>query len=287
MCRSTTGRRAVRGTVGAIIASTLIFTAPTAVASEALNDDFESGAATNWTTTSHVVVSAQSAKTGRFGARTAVTPNTASYLAWTPPRITAGLRYARVRGWFEVDSRAAGESVDVFTVKNAQGSHNFDFFLTPRGRWRYDLFSKDSALSTMPAKLGSWYHVEALVDFGGPKGSTYSAKVWINGVAQPSISSTRQVGSTVQAAYFGSAIAGKTAIRHYDDLALDVSGTPLAYMPVPDVQKGTAPDSTSVAHATDSRDRSTRRSALRISGLSALLLAAVAAAGVLRRRQGL
>ena len=69
---------------------------------------------------------------------------------------------------------------------------DFDFFRGPStGKWRWDLFRDNYAVSTMAAVVGEWYYVEVLIDFGGADGTTYTAQVRINGVDQPMITSTK------------------------------------------------------------------------------------------------
>jgi VCBS repeat-containing protein len=193
---------------------------------------FESGYAWGWSAKENVSVDPAYAKTGLFGVQAVSTPSQAGFLTWGSSRIAPGGQYGRIAGWVRVDSYdPADKTVDVLTLKNAYGAQHFDFFLDDRsGKWRYDLFRDDNAYSTMSAEVGEWYYVEALVDFGGETGSTYTAQVRINGVDQPTIQSTQQVGTTVRSAWFGDRNAfGKTHTRSYDSLSVETGDSPFSF----------------------------------------------------------
>jgi hypothetical protein len=188
---------------------------------------FESGDSPSWSEDQGIDISSDYAHTGTYGAQATATPDQAAYLKWGYPTVTQGQRYARIGGWFRIDSAEPDESVGVFSVKNDVGVNNFDFFLNPvTGRFQWDLYRYDNASSTMTAELGKWYYVEAIVDFGGPWNSRYTARVRINGVDQPAITSDLQVGSTVRSAFFGGPAIGKTNTREYDSLSLWLSDDP-------------------------------------------------------------
>lgn len=141
------------------------------------------------------------------------------------------MRYGRIAGWVKIDSYQPGETVAIMTLKNGNGFDHFDLFRDKwSGKWRYDLSRSDSAMSTMEAETGRWYFIEVLVDFGGLGGSRYNAQVRIDGVNQPTIQSTLEVGTTVRAAWFGNYNADQTNTRHYDSLAVEVSDTPLPFI---------------------------------------------------------
>jgi len=196
-------------------------------ASPTLWAGFESGAAPDWSANQGIDVSSDYAHTGNYGAQATATPDQAAYLKWGYPSVVQGERYARVSGWFRIDSAGPGESVGLFSLKNDVGVHNFDLFLDPvTGRFKWDLYRYDYGTSTMTAELGEWYYVQALVDFGGVGGTQYTAQVRINGVDQPAITSELQVGTTVRSVYFGQNILGKTNTRELDSLTMVVSDEP-------------------------------------------------------------
>lgn len=207
-----------------------VLAAPADGGATTLYGGFENGNTTKWSDSDGVTVSSLFARAGDVGARAVTTPLQGGYLCWDDSDVAQGRRYARIRGWVQVASALPGQSVGVLSVKNAAGEHHFDFFLDPSsGKWRWDLWRGDHAFSTMDAEPGQWYYVEALVDFGGPAGTTYTAQVRIDGVDQPTIVSTGQEGSTVRAAWFGGRQSGLTNTRLYDSLGLDVGGSPFDF----------------------------------------------------------
>jgi hypothetical protein len=198
-------------------------------ASTSLSDGFESGGLGSWSSTSNITVGGAYAKTGSLGARAVATSTHAGYQTWKGTAIAQGLRYGRVRGWIKIISFNSNQSVDTLSLKNAHGMNHFDFFRDNNtGKWKWDLLHSNSATSTMVANRGQWYYVEALNDFGGTGGTRYVAKVQINGVTQPSVTSTGQKGTTVKSAWFGSAAATKTNTRYYDSLAVQVASSPFS-----------------------------------------------------------
>jgi hypothetical protein len=191
---------------------------------------FEAGSLGAWSSTSNVVLSPGYAMTGAFGARATSTPDRGGYLYWDNAAVAQDHRYARVRGWVKVAAATDGPDVGVMTVKNTVGGHHFDVFRdSSAGKWRWDLFRGDHAYSTMDAEVGRWYFIEALVDFGGPTGSTYTARVRIDGIDQPTIVSTDEVGATVKSAWFGGPALGQSNTRLYDSLVLDVGDTAFSF----------------------------------------------------------
>jgi hypothetical protein len=198
--------------------------------STSLRAGFESGTFDAWSAVNSTRLSSSCSNSGAYGACAVTTPTDGGYLEWTPADVAQGMRYARVRGWVRLDSGVADQSIGVMTVKNDYGSRHFDIFRDPdSGKWRWDLFRGDHATSTMQAEIGEWYYMEALVDFGGTGGTTYTAQVRINGVDQPSIESDGMTGSTVKAAWFGGKADGRTNSRSYDGLALDVGDSPFSF----------------------------------------------------------
>ena len=118
-----------------------------------------------------------------------------------------------------------GESVDLFTVRNLQATNNFDFFVdTPVRTFRWDLFRGNTAITPDPISLGQWHLVEAKGSFAT---STYVADVRIDGVPQPSITSTGQVPSAVKELILGSVGTTKTNRVQFDDVRIGVASAPL------------------------------------------------------------
>lgn len=191
---------------------------------------FEAGTLSAWSATSNVILSPGYAASGAFGARAVSTASRGGYLSWDSDAVAQGERYARIRGWVKVAAASGSTDTGVMTVKNGSGRHHFDIFRdTSEGTWRWDLFRDDYALSTMTADIGRWYYIEALVDFGGVGGTTYRAQVRIDGIDQPTIVSTGEVGTTVRSAWFGEPQPGRTNTRLYDSLVLDVGNTPYSF----------------------------------------------------------
>jgi hypothetical protein len=198
-----------------------------------LADDFEAQSLGAWSSEQNVRL-VRRAATGSFAARAISTDDEPGALVWDSGVVEQGHRYARVSGWTMVSWARQGESVDTFSVKNDNGVNHFDFFVDDvTGRWKWDLLQTDSAVSTMTVERGEWYYVEALVDFGGPQGSTYTAEVRINGVPQPSITSRDRTGTTVRGFRFGAFAAGKSNVRYYDDIAVQVGDDPFGFGAVP------------------------------------------------------
>ncbi len=191
---------------------------------------FETGAAPKWSSANGVQVASTYAKSGSYGARAEATPDRPAYLKWSAPKVVQGQRYARIAGWIRIDRTTSNESIGLYTVKNGRGVNHFDLFRSPStGRFQWDLYRNDSASSTMRAEVGKWYWVEALVDFGGPGGTAYTADVRINGVDQPAIRSEGQPGSTIRSVYFGENNGGKTNTRSYDSLTLVLDDEPQSF----------------------------------------------------------
>lgn len=223
-------RRRLGLMIAAGLAGTSLCVAASASAATSLGDTFESGRATGWSQQANVTVASGYAREGSFGARSVSTPNQLGYLMWNRTAITQGQRYARVGGWVRIQKFNAGESVSIAVVRNARGVNHYNMWRNPNsGRLHYDLFRADHARSTMRAELGRWYFIEALVDYGDTATDTYTARVRINGIDQPTIRSTGQVGSTVRSAYFGDTVLGNSSTRYYDNLALTVADSPLEF----------------------------------------------------------
>jgi hypothetical protein len=170
-----------------------------------------------------------SAATGaaRNGARGLLlsTSAAASFARWNTTVVPQGHAYASVQTWVRVLSRGAGESVDLVTVGNTQGSAHFDFFVNgTTQRFQWDLFSNDAADADVAVVYNRWYLVELRVEFAGTE---HTAEVRIDGIPQESISSTG-TDSKVKMMTVGSA-AAKTHVQHYDDIELRVGDAALGW----------------------------------------------------------
>lgn len=222
-------RTGARLAVAGLVLSVLLATSVASAATK-LRDGFEAGKPTGWSSTSGINVGTFYAKQGTYGARAVSKPGQAGYLSWTSNKITQGMRYGRISGWVNIRSFKQGETVGIMNLKNGYGLNHFDMWRDVKtGKFRYDLYSKNNARSTMVAKTGRWYFVEVLVDFGGQGGDTYTARVRINGIAQPKITSTSQTGTTVRGAWFGARSTAKTNTRFYDSLAVSVGSQPFSF----------------------------------------------------------
>ncbi len=197
-------------------------------------EDFETRVVDDLAGSSGVSVGAAWAHDGLFGARAVSSDTTSGFLSWSRSEVDQGNRYARFGGWVQARTFDPAEEVGMFSVKNANGEHHFDFFRdAATGQWKWDLFRADHALSTMEAVPGRWYYVEAVVDFGGPGGTTFTADVEINGQPQTRIVSTGEDGSTVRSAWMGSPGLDRDSVRLYDSLSFQVGDAPFAFQGVP------------------------------------------------------
>ena len=170
-------------------------------------------------------VTAEARKNGNRGLTISAT-NARSYVNWGVP---SGHRYAALRLWVRVLRRGSGESVDLVTLQNSQGSAHFDLFVNGRNqRLMWDLFRDDADTTSFALAYNRWYLVEALVEFNGTE---HTAQVRIDGVDQGTIRSSG-ISSTVRQLTVGSASA-KTHTQHYDDVVLRVGDGPLDWAAAP------------------------------------------------------
>jgi hypothetical protein len=224
-------RRVAMGLVSLVAASTVaVASAPAASADTDLFDSFESGTASAWSVFSNVSISPAAARSGSYGVRAVTNPLESGFLTWNRSDVTQGKRWARVSGWMRIASCDCSDNVGFLNIKNANGVNHFDLWRDKSsGTFRYDLLDRDNEYSTMKVDVGEWYFVEVLVDFGGDDGSTYVARLRINGETQPSIRSTDQVGTSVRSVWFGGPTAFKSFTKDYDNLNLDLSDSPLYF----------------------------------------------------------
>ncbi len=139
------------------------------------------------------------------------------------------------RAWMRVVSWTPGQSVDLFTVRNLPARNNFDFFVdTPRRTFRWDLFRGDTANARAPIALGKWHLVEAKGSFAT---TTYVAYVRVDGVPQPSITSTGQVPSAVRDLVLGPGGTTKSNEVQFDDVRMAVASRPLGLLGAPEVAR--------------------------------------------------
>jgi hypothetical protein len=224
-------RRALRFLGVAAVAMSLGLTA--AVPADAATGfwaGFESGTTNVFSRDQNVDVAAGCAKAGDLGAEAVSTPLSPAFLNLSPSDVDQGNRYGHVRAWVKIDDMADGQNVSVLTIKNANGFNHFDLWRDPTtGHWRWDLFRGDFALSTMAAEVGVWYRIDVLVDFGGDGGSTYTAQVRINGVDQPAIASTSQIGTSVRSFWLGGPVLGYSNTRCYDSVTAEVGDSAFSF----------------------------------------------------------
>jgi len=211
--RTRAGLLAVVMVVGAVVASTT----PVGAATPDLTFDAEAGTLAGTTASAGASSSTDAARNGTRGLRISATA-AEGYVRWGSTVVPQGRTHSAVRVWVRVNSRAAGESVDVVTVGNALGSANFDLFVSgTNNRFRWDLFRDDWDETAWAIEFGRWYLVEALVEF---EGTTHTASVRIDGEEQGTISSAG-TATTVRQLTLGTTVA-KTHQQDYDDLAFAV-----------------------------------------------------------------
>ena len=184
-------------------------------------DSFESGTLSSgrWSTTGATFGTTGAHDNRRFARLTAT--GSGSTLTWPPSVVQQGQRAWSVRAWFKVESHGADHSVGLLTVRNKVGVHNADLFIeATTGRCRVDLLSSDKALSASRCDDQAWHLVEMRGDYGT---ATYTLEWRLDGVAQPSISSTAQPPSTVMDFWVGDSNPNKTYVLDIDDVALTVA----------------------------------------------------------------
>lgn len=184
----------------------------------------ESGSLSNISSSRRAWVSS-TAKNGSGGI-TIDSQSEPGYVRWGSEKLAGNNAYAAARFWVRLDSQRSGESVDLFTIANAQNNRNFDFFVTGDTRkFKWDIFYSSNDESNFQVNYGQWYLVEVLLDF---KGSEHTAQVRIDGVNQGTIRSNG-VDTLVRRVSIGS-YTSKTHKQHYDDLAVNVGTSPLGWV---------------------------------------------------------
>ena len=187
--------------------------------------DGESGNLDGISTRRNAWLSGAAAKNGSAGLRVS-SSNAAGYARWDGGAIAQNRQHASVRFWVRLVSRRAGQSVDLFTLANARGSRNFDFFIAgDTGRFKWDIYRTSADESSFAVTPGQWYLVEARISY---QGTSHTARVRIDGVDQGTISSPGS-NTTVASATVGSFTA-KTHTQDYDDIAIDVGTQPLGWI---------------------------------------------------------
>lgn len=172
-----------------------------------------------------MTLAAGAAKNGERGFDVSATKGP-GYLRWGE-KFVPHQTYFSLRFWVQVKSVAPGESVDIFTVKNTTDEHNADFFLTPGGRWMWDLANPDSRQGQR-GLLNQWYLVEAK---GGFEKGNYTVTVRINNTEHPTVVSKGLPAAQVKSLWLGTSVP-KTHRQWYDDITLATSNKPLDYLPV-------------------------------------------------------
>lgn len=176
----------------------------------------------------NATITSAAARTGTGGLRVA-SSSAPAYVRWDTDVVEQGHTHATVRMWVRVDSRAAGESVDLLTVANRESSRNFDFFVTgDTQRFKWDIAGQVSGETRFEVELGRWYYVEAQVEYAG---TSHTAEVRIDGVDQQGVTSTG-VPSQVRSITVGS-FRSKTHSQDYDDLAVRLGDATVPWLPAP------------------------------------------------------
>jgi hypothetical protein len=192
--------------------------------SVSIDTGFEDGTSGPITGREHVRVTRTAAKHGSFGLDVHST-GAGAYAIWDPDPADPTRSWWSFRAWVRVTSWTALEAVDIVTVRNLQEKNNFDLFVdAPQRNFRWDLYRGDTASGLVPVGLHHWYRIEASGTFAA---GTYHADVNIDGVRQPSITSTGQVPSAVKDVVFGPGGAPKTNEVQYDDVRVVVADHPL------------------------------------------------------------
>ncbi len=177
------------------------------------------------TSSTRVAVSAAAARSGSGGLRSA-SSGAPSFAQWGNGVVPEGSTHGAVRTWVRLDSRGAGQSVDLLTVANSEGRRNFDFFITGNTqRFKWDLFSGDNDESSFVVAPGRWYLIEVLVAY---EGNRHSATVRIDGVDQGTIVSTGNP-LTLASVTIGTHSA-KTHAQAYDDLLMRFGAGPVGWI---------------------------------------------------------
>lgn len=177
------------------------------------------------TSSTRVTVSSGAARSGNGGLRSA-SSGAPSFARWGSGVVPAGSTHGAVRTWVRLDSRGAGQSVDLLTVANSEGRRNFDFFITgDTQRFKWDLFSGDSDEASFVVVPGRWYLIEVRVGYGGTR---HSATVRIDGVDQGTIFST---GTPLRLASVTIGThSAKTHAQAYDDLLMRFGAGPVGWI---------------------------------------------------------
>lgn len=191
---------------------------PATAASATVAADAETGTLSAWSATAGASITSGAAKQGAFGYEVNAT-NAPGYLNWSTTAVEQGHPVATFKTYLQVVSGAPGESVDLVTIRNTNTSHHFDLFVTAdTKRFKWDLNNTDWGESAFQAVPGQWYLVQAQVEF---QGTTYSAKVMIDGVEQSHVTSPGMVDGDVKSVWLGTSNA-KTHRQRYDAVVLRV-----------------------------------------------------------------
>jgi hypothetical protein len=189
----------------------------------------ESGGTSRWpTVTGAASAAAAAAYSGAYGLRLNPTNGAASVA-------TSTTQWPQTRPWASLAARLRlntlpgdGVSADLVTLQNTGGVNHFDFFVSAgTGRFAYDLLQADAGDTGITPVTGVWYLLEAVVYFGA---ATYEARVRVNGVQTPTITSTAQTPASVRSLHFGTASTTKTYQLDVDEVMIRVDDTMPAWM---------------------------------------------------------
>ena len=220
-----------------MLLAVFIMPSPARAASAHLTANAETGDLSVWSSTQNAAATTGSKRDGSYGYNISHT-SAPGFMTWDNTAIEQNHEYAAFSFKFNLHSRVSSESVDLFTLRNANGVNHFDMFLLANtSTLAWDLLSSNSDTYGTAISLDTWYLVQGLVYLGA---STYTADVWVNGVGQGQIQSTSQVPSTVRSLTVGPNCCTKTSNRDYDDIDLAVGETPQTF---PVVTAGPGPGS--------------------------------------------
>jgi hypothetical protein len=187
---------------------------------------FESGELPAGTDAGGALVVATAARSGAHGLEIRARGGEA-YLRWDADVLGGPAPYWSFRAWVRILDWTDRESVDLFTVRNREVVNNFDLFVgAPTRRFQWDIFRRDFGEAAGGLVPGAWHLVEARGSFAG---STFTAEVRIDGVAQTPVASTGQVPSAVSEFVLGSIGTSKTNTAQFDDVAVAVGDAPLPF----------------------------------------------------------
>lgn len=214
-----------RDAAGNVSASTpaLAVTTP-ATAGTLFADTFDSGSFSTgrWTTAGASLVAG--AVSGYFARLTAAAGP--AYLTWPSTVIEQGRRSWSLRAYFRVNSRATKQVVSLVELKNAASKSVYVYTNATTGNCTASLGGQ-TVTTSFRCDDGAWH----LLEVKGDMGTTTHTLDWrVDGKAQPSLSVTGQVASTVRNLYLGEPGATPTDVQDWDNVGLTVGDVPQPFL---------------------------------------------------------